>query len=204
MVRPIHFDKNHLTCYDVLDFIHELKQPDLPRVIGLLSHFVYWVVFGHVNSSPLSHFHLKQLFISIMQCLHTIEHRQSKKKLFACFIMPLLLLTIRLEIESIFKNTYRNILNEPDIEEQAMKHISSLITEIMDPKLYYSRLSFLESGKEAIDIKNRIFRRPGGTTLEDGQGFLPNVKNKFYTRSTLVKNLFPMPSEGKVRALFAE
>jgi hypothetical protein len=33
---------------------------------------------------------------------------------------------------------------------------------------------------------------------------LPNVKNKYYTRSTLVKNLIPYPSEGRVRALFGE
>ena len=38
----------------------------------------------------------------------------------------------------------------------------------------------------------------------DALPFLPNVKNKFYTRSTLVKNLFPMPSEGRVRAMFIE
>jgi len=29
-------------------------------------------------------------------------------------------------------------------------------------------------------------------------------KQKFYTRSALVKNLIPMPSEGKVRALFTD
>lgn len=77
--------------------------------------------------------------------------------------MPLVLLTIRLEIESIFKNTYRKFLGNEEMEELAMKHMGALITEILDPKLYYSRLSFMESGKEAIDIKNRIFRRPGGT-----------------------------------------
>ena len=33
---------------------------------------------------------------------------------------------------------------------------------------------------------------------------MPNIKNKYYTRSALVKNLVPFPSEGKVRALFAE
>lgn len=36
------------------------------RLIGLLSHFIYWVVFGHTNPNPLSVFHMKQLFISIM------------------------------------------------------------------------------------------------------------------------------------------
>jgi hypothetical protein len=107
IIRPIHYDKNHLTCYDVLDFFNELKNENLPRLIGLLSHFVYWVVFGIVNTSPLSNFHLKQLFISIMQAISDIEKRQDKKKLFACFIMPLLLLTIRLEVESIYRNAYR-------------------------------------------------------------------------------------------------
>jgi hypothetical protein len=120
-------------------------------------------------------------------------------------------LTIRLEIESIFKNSFRNFMSDPEMEELAMKHMNCLITEILDPKIYYSRLSFMESGKDAIDIKYRIFRRSGATSTSPALGSsatpspsLPNVKNKFYTRSTLVKNLFPMPSEGKVRALFAD
>jgi hypothetical protein len=41
-------------------------------------------------------------------------------------------------------------------------------------------------------------------SAETASPFLPNIKNKYYTRSTLVKNLFPMPSEGKVRAKFVE
>ena len=102
-------------------------------------------------------------------------------------------------------------MGDLEFEELAMKHMNSLITEILDPKIYYSRLSFMESGKDAIDIKHRMFRRSGATAATAVVGVsstpspsLPNVKNKFYTRSTLVKNLFPMPSEGKVRALFAE
>lgn len=72
--------------------------------------------------------------------------------------MPKLLLAIRLEIESIYKNAYPQILAEPHHEELAMRLISGCITEIVDPKLYYSRFSFLESGKEAIDIKHRMFK----------------------------------------------
>jgi hypothetical protein len=33
---------------------------------------------------------------------------------------------------------------------------------------------------------------------------LPKIQSKFYTRSALVKSLIPKPSEGKVRAKFAE
>jgi hypothetical protein len=33
---------------------------------------------------------------------------------------------------------------------------------------------------------------------------LPTIVSKFYTRSALVKNLIPLPSEGKIRAKFGE
>lgn len=86
------------------------------RLIGLLSHFIYWVVFGHMNPNPLSAFHLKQLFISIMQCISLIEKENDSKKVFCSFIMPMILLTIRLEIETIYKNTYPLIMNDQETE----------------------------------------------------------------------------------------
>lgn len=132
-------------------------------MIGLIAHFVYWVVFGHVNQQSLNNFHLKQLFISILQSVAQVEMRQDKKKIFSCFTMPLLLLTIRLEIESIFRNTYPQIMGDPETESLAMRLISGCITEVIDPKLYYSRFSFLESGKEAIDIKYQMTKKAAVT-----------------------------------------
>ena len=73
--------------------------------------------------------------------------------------MPLLLLSIRLEVESIYRNTYPGVMSDPETEDTAMHLISCLITEIIDPNLYYSRFSFLESGKEAIDIKHEIHKQ---------------------------------------------
>lgn len=37
-----------------------------------------------------------------------------------------------------------------------MKLINDVITHILDPNLYYSRFSFLESGMEAINIKYEV------------------------------------------------
>jgi len=89
---------------------------------------------------------------------------------------------------------------DDEMQDIASRLINGAITEILDPKIYYSRFSFLESGKEAIDLKYQLNKK--GNLGESGS--LPNVKNKYYTRSTLVKNLIPFPSEGKVRALFGE
>ena len=61
---------------------------------------------------------------------------------------------------------------------------------MIDPNIYYSRFSFFESGREAINIKYEKSKRT------------QNSQNKFFTRSALVQQLIPDPSEGKVRALF--
>eukprot|EP00350_Pseudokeronopsis_sp_OXSARD2_P002433 CAMPEP_0170565500 /NCGR_PEP_ID=MMETSP0211-20121228/79224_1 /TAXON_ID=311385 /ORGANISM="Pseudokeronopsis sp., Strain OXSARD2" /LENGTH=118 /DNA_ID=CAMNT_0010886385 /DNA_START=1261 /DNA_END=1617 /DNA_ORIENTATION=- len=106
--------------------------------------------------------------------------------------MPMIILAIRIEIEVIFKNKYTEFFNNPSHEKIGMKLINDVITHLLDPNLYFSRFSFLESGKEAINIKHE----KGKTST------LPKIRNKFYTRSALVAQLVPNPSEGKVRALF--
>ena len=62
----------------------------------------------------------------------------------------------------------------------------------MDPNLYYSRFSFFESGRDAINIKYAKSKAPE----------MHSPREKFMRRSALVEQLFPFPSEGKVRALF--
>ena len=80
-----------------------------------------------------------------------------------------------------------------------MRLINGVITEIFDPNIFYSRLSFLESGKEAIDIKNDLSQGKSHNNFK-----LPSIRDKFYTRSALIRNLIPKPSEGKVRAKFGD
>lgn len=123
-------------------------------------------------------------------------------------MMPMIILSVRLEIEIIFKMNYRSFLkNYPaedtnvDVSHQTLtkRLINGVITEVFDPNIFYSRLSFLESGKDGIDIK---------AELRAGKAFhgykLPNIQSKFFTRSALIKNLIPVPAEGKVRAQFSD
>lgn len=41
-------------------------------------------------------------------------------------------------------------------QQRILRLINGIITEIFDPNIFYSRLSFLESGKDAIDIKTNL------------------------------------------------
>lgn len=69
MLKPLHFGKHQITSFDILHAFKEIEHEETGRLVGLVAHFVYWVVFGHLNESPLNQFHLKQLFISILQCV---------------------------------------------------------------------------------------------------------------------------------------
>ena len=79
-----------------------------------------------------------------------------KATTFVSFTMPMIMLAIRFEVENIFKSTYQIFFSKEIHEKIAMKYINDVITYLIDPNIYYSRLSFFESGRQAIDIKYNV------------------------------------------------
>ncbi len=79
--------------------------------------------------------------------------------------------------------------------------MNGVISELLDPNLFYSRLSFLESGKEALDIKDELNhgKRVGFQAYK-----LPSLSNKFYTRSSIIRNILKDSTEGIIRAKFSD
>ena len=198
--QSLHYATNQIATKHIHMTFEEIKSDRIARLTGLVSHFVYWCVFGHINQMPLDDYHLKQLFISICQGMSQLQvHYSTKRERFATFIMPMILLAIRVEMEVILKVNYPLFMEVKANEEKAMRLVNGVITELLDPKIYYSRFSFLESGKEAIDRKY-IMKTKNISTA----GPKIDKKGKYYVRSALVKNLIPAPSDGRVRALFKD
>ena len=73
--------------------------------------------------------------------------------------MPMIVLSVRIQIENIFKQNYPKFFANEENENLAMRYINGAMTEVVDPKIYYSRFSFLESGKDAIDLKYQRSKR---------------------------------------------
>ena len=93
----------------------------------------------------------------------------------------MILLAIRVEMEIMFKDAYPSFMKIIDNENETMRLVNGVITQLLDPNLFYSRFSFLESGKDALDLKMQLNKK------EKNQ----DNKKKFFTRSALVKNLIP-------------
>jgi hypothetical protein len=85
--------------------------------------------------------------------------------------------------------------------QKALKLMNGFITEIFDKNLFYSRLSFLESSKNAIDIKYEFSK---GKALGPSNFKLPSISKSYYQTSTLVSNLFQQPTEGNMRKRFSD
>jgi hypothetical protein len=137
--------------------------------------------------------------------------------------MPLLLMTVRLEIHVVFHLSYSNFFNNigpsgnrqivsnghPDnpampLHVTKAQHLmNGVITEILDPNMFFSRLSFLESGADAIDLKNELLQ---GKRVGFAGHKLPRISDKYYTRSSMIKNFFGTgtSTEGRIRAKFSD
>lgn len=185
-------DKYQLKTNDVNNALKRINSADVSRLIGLVSHFAYWCVFSHINQVPLDEYHKKQLFISITQIQSRLEASNIVKKGFTIFKMPMILLAVRALVDYIFRNTYPKFYEEPRHDQILSKLINDVITVLLDPNMFYSRFSFFESEKDAMRLTYQKARAAK----------LPKINSKLFTRSALVKSLFPVPSEGKVRAMF--
>jgi hypothetical protein len=101
--------------------LREIQEVHISKMIGLISHLSYWSVFGHLSKLPLDTYHMKQLFISIATLQKDLDIKYARKKIYQTFIMPMLLLAIRMEIEMIFKVSYPKFFEVPVHEKIALK-----------------------------------------------------------------------------------
>ena len=104
----------------------------------------------------------------------------------------MVILAIRALIDHIFRSNYPKFYEVQRHDLILSKLINDVITIILDPNLFYSRFSFIESEKDSMNVTFNKFRASK----------LPKINSKLFTRSALMKSLFPVPTEGKIRAMF--
>ena len=66
----------------------------------------------------------------------------------------MIVLATRILVHRIFKENYPAFFSQPTHEKIAFKLINDVITQLIDSNLHYSRFSFFESGRVAINIKH--------------------------------------------------
>eukprot|EP00743_Colponemidia_sp_Colp-15_P003036 GILK01003282.1.p1 GENE.GILK01003282.1~~GILK01003282.1.p1 ORF type:complete len:754 (+),score=98.45 GILK01003282.1:60-2264(+) len=171
--------------------MNQVKSPNMARLIGLVAHYVYWSLFGHLNDIPLDSSHQQSLFLTIEQLFTDYETETRKRREFALFHMAYSILSMRIIIETIFKNTYPRFFTIAAEHSLAIRKIHDLLSRLFDPNSFFSRFSSLEATMEAIKVSHKSKKKE-------------KIVSNFYTTSPIVRNLFPSPSDNRVRYLFAQ
>jgi hypothetical protein len=156
------------------------------RLIGLMSHFCYWTVFGHLHTEPIERDYFQAMFVSI---LHLYFEAEQEAKSNLQLHMALLLLVLRVEVDYIFSKSYPEFYSVPVQRKVVEYKLQQVITRLLDPEIFLSRLSFLESSLEALHLKPK---------------YRENLKGKYYSTSAIVKSLFSVPQHPRARALLAK
>lgn len=47
--------------------LRKAQEDTTAKLVGLIAHLAYWLIFGHMNSLPLDSFHTKQMFVNIQE-----------------------------------------------------------------------------------------------------------------------------------------
>lgn len=126
------------------------------------------------------------MFITILHLFHDLEQKiRSKRQLF----LAIFILIMRMIVENIFLNSYKQFLSVSAQRKIACEKIQHVITKLFDPECFYSRISFLESGIDALSVAGKVRTKMSG---------------KYYSTSSAVKSLFPNPQHPRTRALLAK
>ena len=50
-----------------------MKSDDVAKLVGIMSHFVYWAVFGNFNQLQIDNYHMDKMLRSILEQVKGVE-----------------------------------------------------------------------------------------------------------------------------------
>ena len=52
-----------------------MKNKEVAKLVGILSHFVYWAVFGGFNSLPIDRYHMETMIKRMFESVESLEKK---------------------------------------------------------------------------------------------------------------------------------
>ncbi|CAD8208115.1 unnamed protein product [Paramecium pentaurelia] len=145
--RYIVFEKHQV------DNVFQLIQKgEMVKLIGLFIHLSYWLVFGVTLPIQIQTLTKKQMYIQMMEIIESFQSFYAPK-LWMHLIMPMILVSLKMATEYIYKNHYIIFFEKPRTEINtpgniAMDKIFHFADRLFDQNNLFCRFIFLESSKQ--------------------------------------------------------
>lgn len=149
------------------DIRQALQSSELPRLIGLTSHLVYWNALGHLHlpEHRLPSSTRQSLVLTIQDVWTKVIDSPIIRKAGGPargFYVPVFLLFLKWGIEQAFRSQFRKLLEETDhgegIAQQLVAHINVTIMGLFDPDCAAANFGTLDSSSEAIRLWRKLHR----------------------------------------------
>lgn len=139
-----------------------LCQPDISQMIGLLSHLLYWLVFGDLRrpgQPKLSKQGLQRLFIAANENWTQLERKYCSIPHGSSIAMNCVLLTLKHGIERCFESQYPTLFGDAyqfSLKQQLVDRINTLLMRLFDPDGNYARFPRLDGSARALALSRKL------------------------------------------------
>jgi len=136
-----------------------LRAPDVARLIGMLAHLLYWLVFGCLRRDPaerLSQATLQSLQKAVMDMWLAMEKIHRTTSLGVSLGLPCLLLTIKRGIERCFELQYKRLMADEMLRSQLLKQLNTVCMRLLDPSCVYARFGKFDGTAKAIILTKQL------------------------------------------------
>ena len=124
------------------------------RFIGLLALLLYWVHMAERAKRSVADEQLGSLLCAVQTHFARVRERVKGKRSLLLTLLPLLLLSVRMACEAIFRQAFPKWWTTRDARG-CLAEMDAFIEQLLDPNKYHSHLATLESSTEAIRIAAR-------------------------------------------------
>jgi len=146
----------------------QLITEEAVRLIGLLSHFLYWIVLGHIHPTQLPE-QAKQSMVLTIQELWAMIQAPARQRLGRrgellskdgpagiSFVIPGFMLALKRGVEWVFQQCHPWIFTEVHTQGTLIDQMNIMFMKLFDPDCLYASFGALEASEKAIKLYRKL------------------------------------------------
>eukprot|EP00927_Polykrikos_kofoidii_P043685 TRINITY_DN37760_c0_g1_i1.p1 TRINITY_DN37760_c0_g1~~TRINITY_DN37760_c0_g1_i1.p1 ORF type:complete len:767 (-),score=104.49 TRINITY_DN37760_c0_g1_i1:117-2324(-) len=144
------------------------------KLVGLLSHLIYWDIFGHLhsNNERLAESAGHSLFVMVQgswsELVEPFRSRKSDVVSGGCgFALPVVLLALKCGVESVFMHEFPDCLCDDDLASSFVDQVNVACMKLFDPDCFLARFACIET--DATEVKS-LWKRHSHALSAHGLG----------------------------------
>lgn len=179
----------------------ELGSTRIVRLAGLISHFLYWNIFGFLHKErQLPETSKQSLFLTIHELWSSMEAGHKENPLGVSYVIPVSMLTLKWTVERCFGIQYPKFTADNALAQSLIDRTNVLFMRLFDPDCRFARFGAFDGTLRAI----KLTRKLGLIQSQNGQGVTRRSLNKQHRATPLVHSVMKEGGciDPKTRALF--